>query len=152
MANNYPRTPLSFVCNRRNFFKALLEEMIVTVKTARGGWSFRLSELGTLPDDQLAEIIPAMNPAYEIYVEDDHLWTRHKQNGKKFQEFMLTEANRQTFNLFNGRNTLGEIARQLSQIFGWEETTAFAHARGLFLSLADHLVCQPANFIKQDGD
>jgi hypothetical protein len=152
MVDDYPRTTLSFGCSRRHFFKALLRETVVVIKTARGGHSFRLSELGSLPDDQLAQIIPAMNLAYEIYVAEDHLWTRHKQTGKTFKEFLLNEENRRTFNLFNGRNTLGEIAWQLSQDLGWEEARSFAHARDLFLSLVDHLACQPGNPIEQDGD
>lgn len=151
MVDDYPRKALPFVCNRRNFFKALVNEVAVLIKTTQGGQSFRLSELGSLPDDQLARIVPAMNPAFEIYVEADYLWSRHKQTGKTFKEFRLNEANRQTFNLFNEQNTLQEIAQQLSQALGWEEGRAFAYARGLFLSLADHLVCQPGNPMDQGG-
>lgn len=151
MVDEYPRKALSFTCNRRNFFKALLNETVVTLKTVQGGLSFRLSELGCLPDDQLARVIPTMNPGYEIYVEEGYLWTRNKQTSKVFKEFLLNEENRRTFNLFNGRNTLGEIGWQLSQEFGWEEAKAFARARGLFLSLADHQVCQPGNRMEEDS-
>ncbi len=150
MVDEYPRKALPFTCNRRNFFKALLNETVVTLKTVQGGVSFRLSELGSMPDDQLTHIIPTMNPAYEICVEENYLWTRHKQTEKLYKEFPLTEENRRTFNHFNGRKTLGEIACQLSQDLDWEEAKAFAHARGLFLSLADHQVCQPGNSMEQD--
>ncbi len=148
MVDEYPRKDLPFVCSRRNFFGALINEIVITAKTARGGQSFRLSNLGSLPDDQLAKITPIMNPAYEIYVEEEYLWTRNKQTGKTYQEFLLNEENRRTFNLFNGRNTLGEIARQLSRDLAWEEDFAFAQARGIFLSLADHTVCLPTNSLE----
>ncbi len=150
MIEDYPRTDLSFVCSRRNFFRALLQEVVVTIKTAKGGQSFRLSQLGSMSDDQLAQIIPTMNPAYEIFVEEGYLWTRHKQTEKRHQEFSLNEENKQVFNRFNGRNTLGEIARQLNHDLGWEKTKAFAHARGLFLSLVDHLACLPGNPPEED--
>ncbi len=144
MFDNYPRKTLTFVCSRRNFFRALLKEIVVVIKTAQGGQSFRLADLGTIPDEQLGRLVPAMNNAeFEIYVEGNYLCSRHKRTGKTFQEFPLSEENRLTFNLFNGRHTLAQAARQLSQELAWSEEKAFAHTRGLFLSLADHLVCQP---------
>jgi hypothetical protein len=143
---------LTFICTRRNFFKALLQETIVVIKTAQGGQSFRLAELGSMQDEQLARIAPAMNNQdYEICIEEGQLCTRHKRTGKTFKEFPLLEENRLTFNLFNGRNTLEQIAGQLSQELGWTEAQAFAHVRGLFLSLANHLVCQPRYRREQDG-
>jgi len=56
-----------------------------------------------------------------------------------------------TFNLFNGRNTLNQVANQLSEELNWPATKAFAQARSLFLSLADHLVCQPLYHYRTGG-
>ncbi|MFQ5611368.1 MAG: hypothetical protein ACE5H9_04465 [Anaerolineae bacterium] len=151
MVDGHPRTTLPFVCNRRNFFKALLKEMVVVIKTVQGGQSFRLAELGRLSDDQLARVIPTMNPDYEIHLEQGGLRARHKQSGQEFKGFMLDEEKQLVFNLFNGQNTLAEIAWQLSQDLGWEKARAFACARELFLALVDHLLCQPGNLLEQDG-
>jgi hypothetical protein len=135
---------LSFSCNRRTFLPAILREAIVTTGMLRGGQAGRLSELDSLPDDQLAQLKPVVNPAYEILVEDDCVWGRHKQTGTAFRLFSVDEReNLTTFNLFDGSHSLAEVGRLLSAEMGWDEAQGFAHARELFLSLVSHLVCIP---------
>jgi hypothetical protein len=139
-----PQRDLSFSCDRRAFLPALVREAFVTLGMFRGGQGGRLSELEALPDDQLARVTPVVNPAYEILVEEDCVWGKHKRTGTAFRLFSVEEReNLITFNLFNGIHSLGEAGRLLSQEMGWEEALGFRHARELFLSLVSHLVCLP---------
>jgi len=150
MSDEYPRQDLPFTISRRNFFPALLREVIVLFGMTKGGRGFQLSELGNLSDQQLAEVIPVLNPAFEIFVEQNHLWGREVKTGRTIKGFPLQPENISTFNLFNGQNNLGEIGRRVAEEMGWEESRGFAHARSVFLSLARHLVCVPSNLLEQD--
>ena len=119
---------------------------MVTLGMLRGGQGGRLSELGSLPDEELALVRPVVNPAFEIVVEEDSVCGRYEKNGKVIRLFSTEETEKlMTFNLFNGQMTLGQIGRRVAQEFGWEEARGFAHARGFFLTLVGHLVCLPEN-------
>lgn len=138
-----PRRDLSFTCSRRDFWRALLQEFFVIYGSAKGGQGGRLSELGSLPDDQLAQVRPTVNPDCEIFVDQGHVWSKNKKTEVITKLFPTDEENLTAFNLFNGRHRLGEIGERLSQEMGWDEVTAFAHVRDLFLSLVSRLVCVP---------
>jgi len=138
-----PRRDLSFTCSRRDFWRALLQEFFVIYGSAKGGQGGRLSELGSLPDDQLAQVRPIVNPDCEIFVDQGHVWSRFKKTQATVKLFPPEKENLMAFNLFNGRHCLGEIGSLLAQEMGWDEVRAFAHVRDLFLSLVGRLVCVP---------
>lgn len=135
----------SLRCGRRTFFKAMLQEVAVIHDTFKGKYSYRLSDLDSLTDEQLAQIRPVVNPACEIFVAQEYIWAKFKQVDKTYRLFSTEQKNLSVFNMFNGRNTLEQISTQLAQETGWEQASAFAHTRSLFLSLAQHLVCVPDN-------
>lgn len=145
MFDKFPRHELAFPIRRRDLLPALARELIVLSQATKGRLAFRLSELGSLPDEQLAVIVPVLNPAFEVYVEHDHLWARDEQTGSRFEEFPVVNENTLTFSMFDGTRNLGEIGKRVALEMGWDEAKGFAHARGLFLSLASHLVCVPQN-------
>lgn len=150
----YPRRDLSFKCSRRKFFRALFQEVIVFEGSLKGGQGFRLTELGSLPDDQLAQIKPIVNPDCEIFLEEGHIYSKSRKTGATLKLFPAEKENLAAFNLFDGRHDLGEIARRLAQEMGWDEERAFAHARNLFLFLVQHVVCvpkEPPRPARQDG-
>jgi hypothetical protein len=144
VSEQHLRHEQAFVCSRRAFLPSLLREAVVTLGMMRGGYGGRLSELGELPPEQLARIRPVLNPAYEILVEQDQVWAREIKTDRIVELFSVEDTeNLAAFNLFNGKMTLGEVGARLSQELDWDETTAFAHVRDLFLSLVVHLVCVP---------
>jgi hypothetical protein len=144
MTHDPPAEELPFSVSRREFLPALVREALVTIDLARGGQGARLSELGELPDEQLALVRPILNPACEILVEEDWVCAKHRGAGTPIKLFSLDqEANLAVFNLFGGQLSLGDIGQQLAQEMGWEPARGFDHARGLFLSLASRRVCLP---------
>jgi hypothetical protein len=144
---NLPQRELSFACTRRRFFTALLQELLVTRRTLQGVPAFRLSELSHLSDDQLAQVIPIMNPDYEILVEHDRVWGRRKTSPSTQSLFLITPENLAVFNLFNGRLSLAEISEQAAQELNWGKAHTFTLAADLFLLLVGHLICLPKNMI-----
>jgi hypothetical protein len=146
----HPRSDLSFVCNRRTFFRALFQEAIIIRGSLKGGQGGRLSELGSLPDEQLARVRPILTPEYETFVDQGHVWGRNKTTKAVLKLFPAEQENLVAFNMFDGQHTLGEIGRRLAQEMGWDEAAAFAHARDLFLSLVGPMVCVPRDAPESD--
>jgi len=135
---------LAFTCSRRDFWPALLQEIIVLRKAVQEGQpGYRLSELRDLPDEQLARIRPIANPEYEILVEEDHVCCRRKGMDKVRKLFRMTPENLATWNQFNGQRCLDEIGARLACEMGWEPELGYAYAREFFLALAERLACIP---------
>ena len=147
---SHPRRDLAFTCSRRQFWRALLQEGFVILGSFKGRLAYQLSELGSLPDDQLAQVRPIMNPDHEIFVDQGHVWSRCKKTEATLKLFPTEKENLVAFNLFDGRHTLGEISERLSQEMGWDEARGLDHVRDLFLSLVSRLVCVPGNPLDPD--
>ena len=147
-----PGRGLAFACSRRDFWPALLQEARVLYGSIKGGQGGRLSELGDLPDDQLAQVRPIVNPEYEIFVDGNYVCCKARETERTRQLFVMKRENLATFNLFNGRYTLGQIGARLAQVMGWEEGRGFAYARDLFLALVERMVCVPRDPPPLDAD
>lgn len=147
----HPRRDLPFTCSRRQFWQALLQEVFVVYGSFKGRPAYQLSELGSLPDDQLAEVRPIVNPDHEIFVDQGHVWSRCKKTEATLKLFPTEKENLVAFDLFDGRHSLGEIGERLSQEMDWDEARGFAHARDLFLPLVSCLVCVPRDPLEPDG-
>lgn len=145
-----PRRDLSFSCNRRTFFRALLQELVVTGGSLKGGRGYRLSELGNLPNDKLAQVKPIVNPEYEIFVDQGHVCSRSKRTQATLKLFPMQRENLVVFNMFNGKHNLGEVGERLSQEMGWDEAKGFEHSKDLFLYLVARLVCIPKDAVEID--
>jgi len=138
------RQDLDFTCDRRAFFRVLFQEAAVFRGSVKGrGSGARLSELGSLPDEHLAQIRPVINPDSEVFTQEASVWSRSKKMGTVIQLFPTTRENMIVFDMFDGEHTLAEIAGRLAQEMGWDPAAAFAHTRELFLSLVQHVVCIP---------
>jgi hypothetical protein len=140
---HHPRRDLPFTCNRRGFWRALFNEALVLTDSLKGTPPFNLSELGSLPDEQLAQIKPIISPDYRIFVEQRHVCARGKKTGVVLKLFPIQKQNLVVFNLFDGKHTMGQIGERVSEEMDWDEVQGFAHARNIFLSLVRRFVCAP---------
>lgn len=139
-----PGRGLSFTCNRRTFFRALVQEVVVTHDAFKGKQSCRLIDLADLADDQLAQVCPLVSGDYEILVDQDYVWARYRlEEQTPVKLFATKKENLTAFNMFNGYHSLDEIARCLAQEMAWDEPAAFVHSRDLFFSLVRRSVCLP---------
>jgi hypothetical protein len=147
---NHLHRQSAFTVSRRKFLPALLQEALVLVDSFKSRQSFRLSDMGTLPDDRLAQVRPMVNPEHEIFMEEGRVCSRVRKTGATLALFPIEGEDLTVFNLFNGRYSLGEIGRLLAGERGLDEAEGFAQARELFLFLVNHLVCVPRDPIKLD--
>ena len=149
----HPHRDLPFTCSRRTLFRALFQEVAVIHGSFKGKPGFRLSELGSMPDDQLAQVKPMVHPHYEIFEGEASVWARYKLKERAPLKLFSTEEreNMVPFTMFDGQHTLGEISNHLAQEMGWTQVRAFAHVRDLFLSLVTPMVCVPADPLEPSG-
>lgn len=131
--------------SRRTFLRALVQEVPVVHGSLKGKKGCRLMDLATLPDEQLAQIKPVINDDYRIFVDQGQVWAEYKIKAETLLELFAVEdeVTRAIFNRFNGRHTLGEVARQVAEDMAWEEERAFQRARSFFLSLVERMICIP---------
>jgi len=132
---------------RRRFFPMLLQELAVTMDTAKGKPGFALGDMSDLPDDQLRGLIPIMNPAHKIFTEKGFVCSRTpgKDEDIIHKLFPISTENLAVFNRLNGRHTLSEIGEMVARDLKWEQPDAFAHTRKLFCLLVSARVCLPKN-------
>ncbi len=150
----HPHRDLSFTCDRRTFFRALLQEaFVIRGSIKEGGQGGRLSALGSMPDEQLAQVRPVVSDDCEILVDQGHVCARYKSKEQPpIRLFSVEEeGNRMAFNMFDGQHTLSEIDSRLAQEMGWDEPMAFTHVRDLFLTLVERAVCHPKDPPKPDA-
>jgi hypothetical protein len=135
--------PLTFPRSRRELLPAALEWWHARSEASGVRPAFRLSELGTMADDELSELTPAIVSGCQISVRDGVVWGRPPGSGAPAALLETTAAGLCAFNAMDGRTTLAEIAHAVAAETGWGRERAFAFTRGLFLHLVRLRVCVP---------
>lgn len=151
MAGGADRHGLGFDLSRRDFFRALFLEARDLSGVTRGQRSFALSDLAELPDDELARLIPMVQPVFAVYVEDEYILARHGETGNVVELCPSARENILALNLFNGQIGLGTAGRRLALQMEWDESRGYEHVKGLFLSLVGRLICVPRNSLEPEG-
>jgi len=147
-----PRPGVHFGYSRRTFWRALFQEAQVVSGVLKGGQQCRLEDLDRLPDEVLAAIRPMVHPAYEVFVADNVVYGRHREEGITVQLFATDETWKwAALGMFNGRQTLAEIGVRLAQAMAWERDKGFSQALALFLTLANRLICIPRDPLEPLG-
>ena len=106
---------------------SLVTQVRVGLAETAGGTIVKLADLGTMPD----EILELQRPLPVEGAAAEH------------SPVLRLDASRLVAARFDGRTTLGEVARQLARDRGWNEAYAFAYARGVFLELVSAGLCRP---------
>ncbi len=141
--DRFPRGRLSLKWDRRQVLTAFVTELRVMADERRGGSAYRLSDLGTLPDDIVELLTPTLAPLC-TFVERHGFVCGYPRFGKRpVRLFSVASPAKPAFACFDGRTPLGAIARRLQNELGWESARAFAYVRGLFLHLVTLGFCLP---------
>jgi hypothetical protein len=144
-ADGRPGRRLSFGLSRRAFFRALFLETKDMARALQGNRSFSLWRLGELPDDELARLVPVLQPGLAVTVEGQRLVARRTSTGERLDLAPASPENVLALNLFDGRLTLGTAGRRLASQMEWDRERGFVHVRDLFLELVERLVYLPRN-------
>jgi len=130
---------------RRSFFSALLDAISVHNGEMAGGVGFKLTELGSQPDELLYGIIPRILPGSQVHIEHPFVVGKSPDGTRAYRLFSIHSPALVVYNLMNGENALAEIAGELRQHTGWDERRSFAYVRGVFLSLITIGMARPTN-------
>ena len=136
--------------SRRGFFRMLPGELWSIFEAAKGIPQLRLDELDDLPDEILGQLVPAMDPAWQIRVDERAVRAKYPRKNRDVELFDNSERNRIIFNQFNSTNTIDECARLVAEQCDISSADAFSDVRRLFLHLVYCGVCAPANEMSDD--
>jgi hypothetical protein len=139
----FPRRELRIQHSRRQFISLLALEMQVAEGRAAAGAAYKLSKLGTLADEHLAQVRPRIIPGTIVTVRDGVVYGQPPELAEARPLFTNHRATVAAFNEMNGRKSLAEVADGLAALTGWPRPVAFAYTRGLFLHLVEKCVCAP---------
>lgn len=140
---NFPRRDLSFKFSRRGLLQTAALEYEVMTGKARGGTEYKLSQLGSLANEHLAQLQPRIISGSRITSHDGAVWGQPPESAQPKRLFFMELATLYAFNLMNGRNTLQAITLSLAEHMAWTPEQAFAFVRGLFLHLVQLRICLP---------
>ena len=143
--DKFPRGLLAFQVSRRQFLPALVNDFLVTCDQTDGRPTYKLAELGTWEDDQLAAMIPRVVKGCLITVKDGFVWGQPLKTSKPITLFPFQSPARIAFNSINGTTSIQEISEEICLATGWDRERSFSYIRGLFLWLVLTRVCQPVN-------
>ncbi len=131
--------------SRRHFLSAIPEEVVSLLREVKGTSQHRLDDLGSLPDETLAELVPRADPECQVLVDEDHVSLRDPADGALLARFANHDLNVRAFNQLNGVRTIAQIVDLLAEDLGCDRELAFEHVKHLFLGLAARGVCSPCN-------
>jgi hypothetical protein len=138
----FPRGEIEVATPRRRFLSAIMAEVHVYNTKTSGHVGKKLSDLGSRTDEDLFCVSPVITSGSKIEQKDGYL-RGTAPGGRAIILFQTTSTAMTVFSLFDGVNTLVEIADTLSTQTRWNEEKSFAYTRGVFLSLVTIGLCHP---------
>ena len=132
---------------RRAFLSSLVGTVITTVDEARGVPYFRLSELPTLPEAQLRQLIPKVVEGRVQALDPGRLLIKHQDPGAEGSEQILDSIEQAVFAEFRGQKSIGQIAGEIADRRGLDPGEAYRLTSTLFLQLARQYACVPVNTV-----
>lgn len=137
-ASNTPVAP------RRSFFRLMLAEAISLAEEVRGRPQRRLSDLDQVPDEVVRQMAPVFNKKRAYSIENDRVLLKQKKTGTYQEIYQLDPQEKFMLHYFDGQHTLEAIGHRVAEKFGQDEETTYQQVKTLFIFLAKHVICFPA--------
>jgi hypothetical protein len=129
---------------RRKFFQYAMDELVAAVDESRGRPSFKLSDLGGLPDDELGRLVPAILDVSHVSGQGDYFVLKMPGRGAELL-FAKGSHEEEVWSRIDGHATIQQIADALALAWNAPGEVAFARVRRLFLHLVNKRLCLPLN-------
>ena len=137
------------VDDRRLFFRYLARETVVFVEEVCGNRHVKFDDLFQLPPEAISNLIPRICPGVRIVPAEGRVMAQLEGAGELVALFPAGAENLAVFNRFNGENTIGQVAGEVSVEMGWPLEKSAEHVKRLFFHLLVSRVCVPANAIPE---
>ena len=106
---NFPRRDLAIGSSRRQFLTGLAVNLRVIQGEAEGGAGYKLAPLGSLPDEELAPLVPVVRRDCRITVGDGCVLAVLPDREAPVRLFTWEPTPLAAFNKMNGETPLGSI-------------------------------------------
>lgn len=140
----FPHGQLPIRLTRRQFFSGLVDEVKAFSQTAEHP-CYRLSDLGELPDRELAFLIPVPFPDSAFVTRGGYFWGRPAHSRSFIRLFPDNCPASIVVRQFNSGMCIVNAARNLAQETKLDKQWAFAYVRGVFLWLVLARLYTPLN-------
>jgi hypothetical protein len=137
------------VLSRRQASKRLLGEILVGFDEIRGHQHCSLSDLENLERQKWEELIPVIREEFELFLEENWLVGRDRKSDEKIRILPLIPEKTTAFNLINGRNTIGNMAKRFADQMDQGQGESFEYLKALILELIRLRIC---SFVNPVGD
>lgn len=133
----------SGLLNRKNFFRALMGEMVSFYDETKGRKQVPLNRVHELPEAMIRQIKPVFFNQPEWVIKDDMLFHQDKSDKKYYIFRKFTEPERFIIRHFDKNLTLEEISLALSDSCNMQREEAYRQVSGLFFEMVSLFVCHP---------
>ena len=139
----FPRGDLSLPISRRQALLTAFTESKVRDSQSRGVNAFKLSALGTMPDELLALMTPRPVTGCRLAEQDGVIVAYLPRADRPVTLFPADSPAMSVYRRFDGQTMIEVMAREMAADREWEQNKAFGYVRGVFLHLITLGVCWP---------
>ena len=140
-----PSSSMKIRVSRRGMLSAAADAAEERLLSQKGMPSFRIEDLTSFDDEQLAEIWPIVNKSARISLNKGVVYAETSASVDPIPLFDVQSPALYIFNQFNGLQPMSEILPKVAQHTGWDEERTRETVRTVFLKLCEVRVCEPGN-------
>ena len=140
-----PSSSMKIRVSRRGVLSAAADAAEERMRSQSGMPSFRIEDLTSFDDEQLAEIWPIVNKSARISLEKGIVYAETSASVDPIPLFEVKSPALFIFNQFNGLQPMSEILPKVTEHTGWDEERTRETVRTVFLKLCEVRVCEPGN-------
>ncbi len=140
-----PASSMKIRVSRRGMLSAAADAAEERLRSQKGMPSFRIEDLTSFNDDQLAEIWPIVNKNARISLSDGIVYAETSASVDPIPLFETASPALYIFNQFNGLQPMSGILQKVAEHTGWDEDRTRETVRAVFLKLCEVRVCEPGN-------
>ena len=140
-----PVTQMKISVSRRGLLAAAADAAEERHRSRNGLPSYRIEDLSTYSDEELADLFPIVNNKAKISLEKGTVYAETFAAVDPIALFDVNSPALFIFNQFNGLQPLSKICEKVAAHTGWEPEKARRIVRMVFLKLCEVRVCEPGN-------
>ena len=140
-----PGASMKIRVSRRGLLSAAADAAEERMRSQKGMPSFRIEDLISFDDEQMAVIWPIVNKNARISLSNGIVYAETSASVDPIPLFETGSPALYIFNQFNGLQPMSEILPRVAEHTGWDEKRTRETVRTVFLKLCEVRVCEPGN-------
>ena len=140
-----PDAQMRIKVSRRGLLTAAADSAEEQARSRRGAASYRIEDLVSYDEEQLAEIWPVVNNRAKISLGKGVVFAETSAAVDPIPLFPVTSPALFVFNQFNGMQRMSDIFVNVQNYTGWNKKKSKQIVRAIFLRLCEVRVCEPGN-------